>query len=164
MATPTYTPLANVTLGSAASSVIFNNIPNTYRDLVLIANWAHSGTGGAITLKFNGDTGSNYPNVYMTGTGTGTASAAPTSSGVRAGAANISPATTFSNNFITNIFDYATTNKHKSVLNRYNAPAGVDASTSRWANTAAVTSITVQVEGGQTFVAGATLNLYGVIA
>jgi hypothetical protein len=57
MPTPTYTPLATVTLGTTAASVTFSSIPATYRDLIFVL----SGLGGSanITLRYNGDSGSN---------------------------------------------------------------------------------------------------------
>jgi hypothetical protein len=64
MPTPTYTPLANVTLGATAATVTFGSIPATMRDLVVIVNGTTSSnvfTG----LRFNSDSGSNYTFVRM---------------------------------------------------------------------------------------------------
>jgi hypothetical protein len=62
MPTSTYTALANLTLGTAASSITFSNIPATYRDLILITSARSSTTAtgvDAIFLRYNSDTGSN---------------------------------------------------------------------------------------------------------
>jgi hypothetical protein len=65
MPTPTYTPLATVTLGSSASSVTFSSIPGTYRDLILIFDGTGSGTTGNLRMTFNGSTLSNFTDVRM---------------------------------------------------------------------------------------------------
>jgi hypothetical protein len=64
MPTPTYIPLATVTLGSADSSVTFSSIPATYRDLILVLNGTRSTTSG-VRARANADAGANYPMVYM---------------------------------------------------------------------------------------------------
>jgi len=69
MPTPTYTPLATVTLGSTAASVTFSSIPATYRDLILIITAQRTGSPVNVGMRFNGDSGSNYSSVFMTGTG-----------------------------------------------------------------------------------------------
>ena len=158
MPTPTYTALATVTLGSAASSVTFSSIPATYRDLIF--TWEGTNTGGGPGLRFNGDTGSNYSYVIMRGP---TFSEAGTLSfglvyyiGYTSG--NRGMATC-------QIMDYAATDKHKTVLVRHggNNVGEVNANADRWANTAAITSMTVVNPSGN-FNSGSTFNLFGVIA
>ena len=162
-----YIPIASQTLGSSASSVTFSSIPTTLngktlRDLVLIAT--PIGTVNQFeALTFNGDTGANYNLVWMSGNG----STAASSGG--SGYNNIindqgwdSVRTTYGTQFVYNIFDYSQTNKHKSVLLRTNrADFRTVATAARWANTAAITSITfVQVSGN--LAAGSTFSLYGI--
>jgi hypothetical protein len=159
MPTPTYTPLATVTLGSSASSVTFSSIPATYRDLVLVM----SGTTTSIQaglMRLNGDTGSNYSQVGMDGSGSSTSSFSGTVNtiDVWANGTTVSQASVV-------IMDYSATDKHKTVLNRIdNSTWGTRALAARWANTAAITSILVYMAGGQSFNTGSTFNLYGVIA
>jgi hypothetical protein len=65
MPTPTYTPLATVTLASTASSVTFSSIPATYRDLVVVHNnFGTVNNDANSNFRFNGDSGSNYSRVY----------------------------------------------------------------------------------------------------
>ena len=159
MPTPTYTPLATVTLASSASSVTFSNIPATYRDLILIFNGTGSGTTGNLRMTFNGSTLSNFTDVRMYNFNN--SSGSDTTGGdslVSLGAINNRQAS------VVQIMDYSATDKHKTYLFRGGATAvGVGASINRWANTAAITSI-VLVNTAGTIDAGATLNLYGVIA
>lgn len=163
MPTPTYTPLANITLGSSASSVTFSNIPNTYRDLILITDIDITAqTNGYVMVRVNGDTGSNYTEVFMSSLG-------PTSQS--------NTRTFFYNDYgvdvtgrairIYQFMDYAVTDKHKTVLGRSSmgasANGAVTAAAFRWASTSAITSIAFTRNAGN-FNSGSTFALYGVIA
>jgi hypothetical protein len=154
MPTPTYIALATVTLGSTDSEVVFSSIPATYRDLVLVAVHT-SNTGGADTgIRFNSDTGSNYSMVRMT---SAPASASATQSYAYSGDNNPDRRTV-----ITQIMDYAQTDKHKTLLTRY---AGFNDTTmaiaARWANTNAITTVSIFPSGGS-WTSGSTFSLYGV--
>ena len=160
MPTPTYTPLATVTLGSSASSVTFSSIPATYRDLVLVIDGTTTtgGDGGQIYGRLNGDTGSNYSFVEMAG-GSPPASYAGTSTLFVAGFLLNSSR----GNILLQFMDYSATDKHKTILGRANASGyGPQAFASRWANTAAITSMNFFHQAGASFAAGATLSLYGI--
>jgi hypothetical protein len=154
MPTPTYRPLANVTLGSSASSVTFSNIPATYRDLILVSSFNLT-AGGNPTISFNGDTGANYSRVYMLGTGSSAISGADTSRQFAQATSGLITSN------ITQIMDYSATDKHKTFLVRdNNTTDGTIAYAFRWANTAAITSINISAS----LAAGVTISLYGVIA
>jgi peptide methionine sulfoxide reductase MsrA len=157
--TPTYTALANITLGSTASSVTFSSIPATYRDLVLVMN-GNATTGGPFAfLRFNGDTGSNYNYVLMYGDGS---SAASTSSANQTQGYIGNNDAAGLNTTIAQIMDYSGTDKHKSYLSRNGRGGGlVIATAGRWANTNAVTSMSVTTSTS-TFTAGSTFALYGI--
>jgi hypothetical protein len=157
MATPTYTLLDSVTLGSSASSVTFSSITQDYRDLVLVAAPLYSGNSD-LYLRLNGDTGSNYSNVSMTGNGS-------TASSLASSGDTIILTTTYfgttASNYVIQVMDYSATDKHKTVLTRSNrADVSVSANASRWASTSAVTSFTFFPGGG--FVAGSSFYLYGI--
>lgn len=161
MPTPTYTPLANITLGSSAASVIFSSINQGFRDLVLVINaWQTTPTGSNITL--NGDSAGNYSNVRMSGTGSATSSASQTGwFGLKT---YWTTAPSPGSNVIINFLDYSATDKHKTILTRSNDTVyGVEAWANRWASTAGVTSITIPA-GGDTWAAGSTFSLYGIAA
>jgi hypothetical protein len=156
MPTPTYTPLANITLGSSAASVTFSSI-TSYRDYILVANGAGS-SGGSCYVRLNGDTGSNYPTVTMRADNNGTITSATYTTGYwyAGGLSN--------NRFdvMLQVEDASATDKHKTILARTGVGAvQVQASAIRWSNTAAVTSITVVTDAG-TFAAGSTFALYGI--
>ena len=160
MPTPTYTPLANVTLGSAATSVTFSSIPATYRDLIVVHSGLLTSGGQEIRLRYNGDSGSSYSYVEMTGTGSSATSSTSSSMTYAYGGLVY---TTVANSIV-QIMDYSATDKHKTGLTRSNNSANnVVAFAHRWANTAAITSLELSI-GGNLWAAGATFNLYGVIA
>lgn len=155
------TPLANLTLASAQGTVTFSSIPSTYRDLVLILQPLTTGTLSGY-VRFNGDSGSNYTEVYMSGTGStaysGTASLTYLDFSFYASSTNTSPMVVKMD-----FMDYSATDKHKTVLTRANGAAnGVDAMGQRWASTSAITSIAVV--GNASFQAGSTFALYGISA
>lgn len=156
MATPTYDPIASTTLSSSASSVTFSSLDTIaagYRDLIIVGRFE---SAGANTLcRINSDTGNNYNHVLMF--------AAPS-----AGSYTQSSADRFVLDFgasmlIMQVFDFAQTDKHKSILARSDYPASATGAAScRWASTSAVTSIQLYVGG--TFAAGSTFSLYGIVA
>jgi peptide methionine sulfoxide reductase MsrA len=158
MPTPTYTALANITLGSSASSVTFSSIPATYRDLILVATAQSTPTPAGFLVNFNGDTGSNYTTVVMTGV----ASAAETfTSGQLTYFVQIP--SDAQNVLIAQFLDYSATDKHKTYLSRNNSKGeGVEASAGRWANTAAITSMVFTCSGGDTWASGSGFSLYGI--
>lgn len=164
MPTAQYTALANTTLASAATSVTFTSIAGTYRDLMLVVAGQLSGADNQIFLRFNGDTASNYSNVSMEGNGSTAASNTGTLTGIVSSVQYNSFSGTSQSNLVAHIMDYAVTDKHKTGLVRGNSSA-LDASAvaGRWANTAAITSLTVySFTGTYQFAAGTTMALYGV--
>ena len=161
MPTPTYTPLATVTLGSAAASVTFSSIPATYRDLILVITAQRTGTPVNVGMRFNGDSGSNYTSVYMTGTGSSPATGIVSSTNFQLDLYPYPPSSGF-NNYIVQMMDYSATDKHKPILVRVNdAGNATEASAGRWASTAAVNSLALTLSNFNT---GSTFSLYGVIA
>lgn len=161
-------PLQNITLGSAQSSVVFGSIPTTgYRDLRLVVRTSTTSAFAYILVRLNADSGANYSyvvaqeyngsassNTYNASTGLQIGGDGRTSSG----AAGI---------FTFDLFDYNQTDKHKSSLSRSAVAGSTYPGTAmvanRWANTAAVTSLTVVPNTGN-LEAGSTFALYGVVA
>lgn len=148
--------LANVTLGSSASSVTFSSITGSYRDLVLIFNGSLPSAQG-LYMRLNGDS-SNHTVVRMYNSGAGS----PASDTLSNWEIAYSNTTLFSK---TEILDYSATDKHKSSLIRWGNADGTSytmALAGRWASTAAVTSIALVTSGGGNITAGSTFALYGM--
>ena len=166
MATPTYDLLDSVTLASSAASVTFSSISQDYGDLIIVWDkFFRAGSNQINTLvAFNGDS-SNYSTVYMYGNGSSAASSSSTAQQRLAWGSIYAPSSTNSTQGVVQIMDYSATDKHKTTLMRANVIGtngfGALASASRWASTAAVTSITISSSIDQ-FAAGATVHLYGI--
>ena len=159
MPTPTYTPLATVTLGTAAASVTFSNIPATYRDLILVINCQFS-TSSSIRIRLNGDTGANYSGVRAESTSVSDSFSGLTFTPLQVSAYSGSVQLPFLLQFM----DYSATDKHKTLLARPNSVAsGVGMEAHRWGSTSAVNSILCYLSAGN-YNSGSTFSLYGVIA
>jgi hypothetical protein len=156
MPTATYTPLATVTLGTATASVVFSSIPATYRDIIIVFDGGTTISDG-VGARFNADTGNNYSAVRMTGSSAGAIS--DNFSGI----SRIIQTAGDVDMFVSQVMDYSATDKHKTVLTRSSISTNVTGIAARWANTAAITSITV-FSPGSTMTTGSTISLYGVIA
>lgn len=165
----TYTPIATQTLGSAAASVTFSSIPQTYTDLVIIGNCGISNAGVTLSLRFNGDTGSNYFEHTMAGNGS-------TISGSKALSitnAYCNDTVAFNSvlegNITININNYSNTTSYKSVLGRVNRTStgnypGAAIWANSWNSTSAITSIVIFPTDGSNIISGSTFTLYGILA
>ena len=156
----TNTPIQSATLTASASSFTFNNIDQTYTDLVLVISGAAAGgTGGNVWLQFNGDTSSSlYSRTRVLGDGSTPSSERQASiSHVTVGdAANGEPI-----GMTINLFQYSNFTSNKSLLSRSYSSNYVSLYTGLWRNTAPITSITFTM-GAQNIAAGTTFNLYGI--
>ena len=163
MALQSTTALATVTLQAATPTVTFSGIPNTYRDLVVMCDVTGLSAGGSWQLRLNEDTGNNYNTVMMRGIPTTTFQSFSFSN-ESVGYINVAAFNNDKAVAVVQVIDYSATNKHKSVLSRSNYTGTVvEAGAIRWANTAAVTSLTIRVPSGN-FASGSTFSLYGRIA
>ena len=164
------TPIYTQTLSASASSVTFNNIPQFYTDLKLVASTRCDGAVIRVlgALRFSGDSSSVYSNTYVEGTGTGALSGRHQTTFAYSLETTGTSATsqTFGNNDIY-IPNYAGSN-FKSFIN--DSVSENNASTSNltllaglWRSTSPVTSITLFPGGGYNFVQHSTFSLYGII-
>jgi hypothetical protein len=160
MPTPTYTPLANITLTGAAASVTFSSISQAYRDLVLVTSIKITSGTAYARMRFNNDAGNNY-----FGQAAWASSATELSdSFLYFRVQGYSPNTAFMTS-VTNILDFTASDKHKPLLMRTNtiSDSGVEMQAIRWANTSAITSLAISSSSGN-IDAGSTFALYGVSA
>lgn len=159
-----WTPVANITLGSAQASVTFSSISGSYRDLVLVMTPATTGYGGGPFLQLN-TSGFAFSWTWAEGDGTtpyvnsGSNLDFPINPENSISSAQTVPITV-------QFLDYISTDKHKHILYRYGAAGqGSGMGTARWPSTAAITTIIITAAtGGRTLSAGSTFALYGVSA
>jgi hypothetical protein len=154
----TYTPIASQTLGSAAASVTFSSIPQGYTDLVIVQS-SQTSAGGYTRITFNSDTGSNYSNTQVYGSGT-TAGTSRTSSlsymqtGYNTASVQVG--------HIYQIMNYSNSTTYKTALTRWNDTSDtVGASVGLWRSTSAINSITL-TQGSGNYNSGSTFSLYGI--
>jgi hypothetical protein len=159
----TYEPIQTTTLTSAIDSVTFTSIPNTYTDLVIVAN-SKNATSNAnyLGFRYNSDSGSNYGYVYTLGSGT-----SPALSGVGTtqsfGRYGNGSTASFQVSFL-NIFNYANTNVFKTSISQSNSVGNYSISyTSTWRSTAAITSVQLFTDAGN-WVVDSVFTLYGIKA
>lgn len=159
MPTVTYKQISSQVLSSAANTITFDNIPQTYKDLVLILR-----VNGASLVypqfRPNGSSTSLLRN-YLTAGGTSIVGSADQPNGqlgenAIAGTGNQWAFSTLQ------ISNYTSTTLPKNVLHRANRPSGgVDFQQIRWSSTAAITSITINTTGVN-FGVGSGFWLYGL--
>jgi hypothetical protein len=156
-----YVPLAQITLTGADAEIIFGNIPNTFRDLVLVFNGSTTTSLRGLNMRVNADSGNNYSWVRALGfaaTNTNSASGASENNYTIGSSAGVSTTPYMAT---VQLMDYSVTDKHKSFLSRANRPdEHLDMRAGRWANTNAINSITIYTDG--LFSIGTTLTLHGI--
>ena len=156
----TYEPIASTTLASSAASITFSGITADWTDLVCVIQGVAAG-GSALSVRLNGDTGSNYSWTGLQGTG----SAANSTRQSNHNWARVGSFTTGGPHMARfHIMSYANTNVYKTILS-----AGERHGTELWRivglwrNASAVTSVQVGLEAS-TLSSGAIAALYGIQA
>ena len=154
------------TLGTAAASIEFTSIPDTFTDLVLLVSLRGTTTQVYILaeLTFNGST-TGFTSRGLEGNGSSASTYSNPHIYINAGNGATSTANTFSSHSVYIPNYRGSTNKSVSVNgvlenNATTAYASIQAGL--WDNTAPITSLAVKALADQ-FVAGSTASLYGVL-
>jgi hypothetical protein len=156
------------TLASAAASIEFTSIPQTFTDLVLLVSLRIDVPGPEFSwLRINGLT-SNYSTRFLQGTGSSVASGADPAGTSYTWFGSI-PGTAATSNTFSNAILYfpnyaGSTVKSWSVdsvmeNNGTTSYQSISAHTNTTTN--AITSILIDTDGGN-FIAGSTISLYGI--
>jgi hypothetical protein len=164
--------IATTTLSTNTATITFSSISATYQHLQIriLGRCTRGATSGNIRMQINSDTGTNYSFHELYGTGsavsaTGSASATQTDIG-RAPGTTITDTNIFGV-VITDIQDYASTTKNKTVRSFY----GYDSNSTNgevgfrsgvWLSTSAITSISLFPASSTNWVSGTTIALYGI--
>lgn len=146
-----YFPIQSYVVPSGgAASVTFSSIPSTYTHLQIrgIARSTLAASGAGFAMQVNSDTGSNYAAHNLLGDGASPQSNAYTSNTYMYPSTYMPAASATASIFgsaIIDIFDYANTNKYKTMRSLYgsdlNGSGQVGIASSVWMNTNAITSI-----------------------
>lgn len=164
-------PIMTTTLGSATASITFSSIPQGYEHLQIRAIGRSSRSSGVsqFKLNFNGDTGTNYSDHYLLGSGGAAAAGHDGVSQTFIWANPIAGSTATANIFgvgIIDILDYSNASKYKTIRNigGYDENGGgyVALTSGIWMNTAAITSITLGDAYGFNLATYTSAALYGI--
>jgi hypothetical protein len=156
------------TLGTAAASIEFTSIPQTFTDLVVLVSGrsTRSDVRDEIQTQFNGDTASNYTLRTLRGSGSAVISQSVSFTAlVRADM----PAATSTANTFSNISYYipnytsavAKSLSIESVMENNATESFLYLVAGLWNNTAAITSIFMKPEVAN-FAIGSVFSLYGI--
>lgn len=163
-----YELISTTVLGSATSSVTFSSIVSTYKHLQIRTTYRRADAGTMLAmLTFNGS-GTGYAWHRLYGTGSAVYSDATTSTTqilTFAGPSSNDTAGIFMP-AIYDVLDYASTTKNTTVraftgAEMNSSPDVVMLSSGLWANTSAVTSLTLASLAGN-FAIGSRFSLYGI--
>ena len=161
--TATYNVITTQTVTGTPTTVVFNSIPATFTDLVIVGTARYQSTGDDAGLQFNGDTSVNYRWQQITSAGTSPV----------ANEANTNYARVINNMdadkdcaFEINIFNYSNTSYMKPVVSRW----GVRQSNisywgcfgGAWFGTAAINSITIMKPNGGNWASDSIFTLIGI--
>lgn len=158
--------IASATAAGGETSITFSSISGTYKHLQVRGLMQRNTTNATnLRYQFNSDTATNYVFHWLYGDGSLTTSSGTT--GVTSAQSGEMPSNTSNilGAFITDIIDYASTTKNKTIktFSGYdkNGSGKAQLNSGLWLSTAAVTSVTLYF-GGDALAAGSTFALYGV--
>jgi hypothetical protein len=159
----TYEPIATTTVASTpTTTVTFTSIPSTYTDLVLVGVYKRT-AGGATTprITFN-SSATGYSETLLYGDGTSAVSSRTTSATYLTGG---TAADGVWSTMTMNIFSYAGST-NKTSLYEASTAATSSGRASRmvglWANTAAITSVSILSSSSAGWDIGTIWTLYGI--
>ena len=160
MPTNTYVALDKVTVGTATPSITFSSISSGYTDLVIVFNGVGTLSGENMLMRFNSDTGSNYSETRVLGTG----SSALSFRNSNQTSTIVGNLYTENSTQIIQVMNYSNTTTFKTSLSRKNSPNNVvGAIANLYRSTSAISSVTFLLTGGN-FAVGSTFSLYGIAA
>ena len=163
----TYNRIASTILTSASATITFSSIPATYTDLrIVLRAIPLNSTGTYNSIRFNGDTGTNYSLTQILASSGSLASTRYSNTadlylndtdtaGIYPAAATI------------DIFSYAGST-FKTLLSVYagdkNSQGIVCAVVGLWRSTSAINSVTLNNAAGNNYQSGTVATLYGIKA
>lgn len=167
-----YDSIATVNVGAGGvSGVTFSSIPATYTHLQLriLGRGANTNAECQFAYQFNGDGGSNYSFHLVRANGTSVFADGAASQGAAVATVRYAAANATAQMFgagVTDILDYANTNKYKTVRSiggtDQNGSGQVYYSSNLWMNTSAINSIYIYNSDFGNISQYSQLALYGI--
>lgn len=153
-------------LGTAASSVTFSSIPQTYKHLQVRFAAKTATSGYTVYLRFNGDTTTNYGAHWLYGWNSAVRSVGGGgASYIGLQGMDAGTDTTYPSSGIVDVLDYTSTNKNKTtrtfagIVTTGATTSEVSLNSGFWLSTSAITSLTVGC--AVNFAVGTRVSLYG---
>lgn len=152
-----------------ASSIEFTGIPAIYKHLQVRAILRADGTGSpGVSIRFNSNSSSNY--AYHTLSGDGSSPSAGAATSAAFGAVGVMPTTTHASGIfaahVIDILNYSSTSKNTTTRSAagqdFNGSGLFRLSSTLWANTSAVSGMSLFDSSGRNFAQYSTAALYGV--
>ena len=168
---PSFESIASATGTGSSETITFSSIPSTYQHLQIRAIIRNTSTSTSSKMQFNSDTGSNYTQHEIQGTGSAaSAGGAVTQTSMLAFRPAVSSATADCMGVtIIDIHDYASTSKYKTVRSFFGADTNAGSTTDRilltsglWLSTSAINTITFSLAASNNFTTSTTFALYGI--
>lgn len=158
----TFTKIASYsTANSSSTSITLSNIPQIYTDLFVVANGRGNTGGGALAIRLNGDTGSNYQQNYHWNNSS--SSTAGSTSATEGGLGRIIQSSSNINGGGWGYFANYTSAFYKSWTSR-SIHNNINISyNNTWRNTAAITSMNIRIESGSAFDTDFRFDFYGIL-
>jgi hypothetical protein len=167
-----YELISTTVLGTAAASVTFSSLgdySSIYKHLQIryVTRSSRSAGNSAMSVRLNGDTGSNYAFHLLRGNGTDVASAAVASTSNAELAVSMPAASATANSFVAGVADFLdvySSSKNTTIRNFSGTTTSnyINLNSVLWNDTASITSIELYEYLGNNLVAGSRFSLYGI--
>ena len=166
----TMTLIETKTLASAAASIEFTSIPQTFTDLYVLLSQRSTGDTAysQIVIRINGDTGANYSRRVLTGDGEiaeSFGSSGDTSSRIAFTTPTTATANTFGNAsiYIPNYTSAVAKSVSSDSVTENNATRAIQSiHAALYSGTSAITSFSLFDVNGTNFATGTSASLYGI--
>ena len=166
--------ITTTVVSTPVASVTFSSIPQTYKHLQIriFGRTTRVSTDATISIQLNSDSGSTWSTHQMSGNGTVTSSSGGGSrtydyTGACLGAGSSASANIFGAG-ITDILDYANTNKYKTIRTLsgadFNGSGNIGLLSGNWRNTDAITTILFTDSSFNNLATNTSIALYGIKA
>jgi hypothetical protein len=160
-----YESIASATGTGSSGTITFSSIPSTYTSLQIRGLYgANSGSGYGLFIRLNGDSSTNYTYHSLRGDGS-TVSAFGTTTVDKMYVSGGTVSSTVNGVMITDLQDYTSTTRNKTVRffsgEDANGSGTINLRSGLRINTAAITSVTLVLEGGL-FSTSSQFALYGI--
>jgi len=161
--TATYNVISTQTVSGTPTAVVFNSIPATFTDLVIVGTARYQSTGDDGGLRFNGDSSVNYRWQQLTSAGSTPVANQDNPSYLRV-INNMD--TNYDTSFEINIFNYTSTLYMKPVISRWGSrQSGVmywGSFGGGWFATSTINSITIMKPNGGNWASDSVFTLIGI--